>query len=128
QFLSGSGRVGADMSMHVAEDRNGGVMTLAASDAAVRFGGMVLRADLDVDARLEAGRLDEPDFALPGTRIAIRRAAIIEPADERVEGWWGRADITRGRVSLTQPMDLTAHAEVEMRDVGPLLAMFAQHK
>src|SRR5690606_20495597 len=47
---------------------------------------------------------------------------------ERVEGWWGRADITRGRVSLTQPMDLTAHAEVEMRDVGPLLAMFAQHK
>ncbi|MCX7562972.1 hypothetical protein OS176_05345 [Xanthomonadaceae bacterium XH05] len=128
QFLSGSGRVGADMSMHVAEDRNGGAMTLAASDAAVRFGGMVLRADLDVDARLEARRLDEPDFALPGTRIAIRRAAIIEPADERVEGWWGRADITRGRVSLTQPMDLTAHAEVEMRDVGPLLAMFAQHK
>ncbi len=128
RFLSGSGRIGADMRMHVADNRNGGTLTLAASAAALRLGEMVMRGDLSLDARLDAGRLDDPDFALPGTRIAIRRAAIVEPPDERVEGWWGTLDITRGKVGFGQPMDVAADADVAMRDIGPLLSMFAQHK
>ena len=128
QLLSGSGRIGADMRMQVADNRNGGTLSLAASQAALRFGGMVLRGDLALDARLDAGRLDDPDFALPGTRIAIRNAAIVEPADERVENWWATADITHGKVGFGQPVDVSADADVKMRDVAPLLSMFAQKK
>lgn len=128
RFLSGSGRVGADMQMHVADDRNGGTLSLAASAAALRVGEMVLRGDLSLDAKLDAGTLDTPDFALPGTRIAIRRAAIVEPADERVEDWWGRVDITRGKVGFGQPMSVAADADVAMRDIAPLLSVFAQQK
>lgn len=128
RLLSGAGRVGADMHMHVADERNGGRLALSASGAAVRLGELVLRGDLSLDARLDAGRLDEKDFALPGTRIAIRHAAIVEPAGERVEGWWASADITRGKVAFGQPMHLSADADVKMRDIAPLLSMFAQHK
>ena len=128
RFLSGSGRIGADMRMHVADDRNGGTLSLAASAAALRVGEMVLRGDLALDARLDAGRLDNSDFALPGTRIAIRRAAIVEPLDERVQNWWGTVDITRGKVSFGQPMVVSADADVAMRDIAPLLSLFAQNK
>ena len=128
RFLSGIGRVGADMQMHVADDRNGGTLSLNAKAAALRLGEMVLRGDLSLDAKLDAGRLDSPDFALPGTRIAIHRAAILEPPDERVEGWWGTVAITHGKVGFGQPMAVAADADVAMRDIAPLLSMFAQKK
>lgn len=127
-FLSGSGRISADMRMHVADDRNGGTLSLAASAAALRVGEMVLRGDLALDARLDAGRLDNSDFALPGTRIAIRHAAIVEPRDERVQNWWGTIDITRGKVGFGQPMVVSADASATMRDIAPLLSLFAQNK
>ena len=128
RLLSGAGRVGVDMRMHVADERNGGTLSLTASGAALRLGELVLRGDLSLDARLDAGRLDDRDFALPGTRIVIRRAAIVEPADERVEDWWGAVDITRGKVGFGQPMHVTADANLTMRDIAPLLSMFAQKK
>ncbi len=128
QLLSGSGRVGADMRMRVAENRNGGRLRLAAADAALRLGEMALRGDLEIDAQLDAGSLEDRHFSLPGTRIALRRAAIMEPADERVADWWASADIHDGQVTLGEPLDLSASARVEMRDIAPLLAMFAQRQ
>ncbi|MFA7488344.1 MAG: hypothetical protein WCY72_09705 [Lysobacteraceae bacterium] len=128
QLLSGSGRIGADMRMQVARDRNGGRLRLAASGAALRLGDMVLRSDLDIDAQLEAGSLEDRHFSLPGTRISLRRAAIVEPADERVENWWASADIRDGQVTLGEPLDLTASAQVDMLNIAPLLSMFAQRK
>lgn len=128
RFLSGTGQVGVDMRMNVAEERNDGTLSLAANRVALRLGEIVLRADLVVDAKLDAGKLEQRDFQLPGTRVAIRRAAILEPAGERVENWWASADIVAGRVRFGQPMDLAAHADVTMRDVAPLLAIFSQHK
>lgn len=128
QFLSGTGRVGADMRMQVAQDRNGGTLSLRTSSTAIRLGEMVLRGDLSVDARLEAGRLDDREFALPGTRVEIRQAAVMEPPGERVEQWWGKADITHGKVVFSEPIDLSARADVQMRDVAPLLSLFAQNK
>ena len=109
-------------------DRNGGRLRLAASGAALRLGEMVLRSDLDIDAQLEAGSLEDRHFSLPGTRISLRRAAIIEPADERVENWWASADIRDGQVTLGEPLDLTASAQVDMLNIAPLLSMFAQRK
>lgn len=128
QLLSGRGRIGADMRMQVAQDRNGGRLRLSANGAALRLGDMVLRSDLDIDAQLEAGSLNDRHFSLPGTRVSLRRAAIVEPADERVDNWWARADIRDGQVSLGEPLDLTASAQVDMLNIAPLLSMFAQRK
>lgn len=128
RLLAGKGRIGADMAMQVAEGRNGGSFTLAATGATLRMGEMVLRGDLQVDARVEAEALTSREFHLPGTRVSIRRAAIVEPAGEPVENWWGVANVTDGRMSFEPPMELAAAADVQLRDVAPLLAIFAQHR
>lgn len=128
RFLSGSGHIDADMSMDVAENRNGGRFTVSAKAATMRMGDIVLRGDLRVDARLVAESLADRQFHLPGTQVSIRNASIIEPTDERVEGWWAVADVSNGYMSFEQPMDLAADSDVLMRDVAPLLAIFAEHK
>lgn len=128
RLLAGKGRIGADMTMQVAEGRNGGSFTLAATGATLRMSEMVLRGDIQVDARVEAEALTSPDFRLPGTRVSIRHAAVVEPAGEQVENWWGVADVTQGRMNFEQPMELAADADVKLRDVAPLLAIFAQHR
>lgn len=128
RFLSGTGHIDADMSMDVAENRNGGSFTVSATAAAMRIGDIVLRGDLLVDAKLVAESLADRQFRLPGTKVSIRNASIVEPTDERVEGWWAVADVSNGYMSFEQPMDLAADADVLMRDVAPLLSIFARHK
>ena len=128
RLLAGKGRIGADMTMQVAEGRNGGSFALVATGATLRMGEMVMRGDLQVDARVEAEALTSREFRLPGTRVSIRHAAVVEPAGEQVENWWGVANVTEGRMNFEQPMELAADADVKLRDMAPLLAMFAQHR
>lgn len=128
RLLAGSGRVSADMQLDVPRARNGGRFTLSATAASVGMGEMVMRGDLHLDTRLEAGALSDRVFRIPGTQLSIRRAAILEPAGERVENWWATARVRDGRMSLDQPMEVSALADVQLRDVAPLLSIFARHK
>lgn len=127
-FLGGRGTLGADMRMRVAENDSGGRLQLAAHAASFRFSDMVLRGDLDLDARLAAADLHTRAFAVPGSRLRVRRAAILEPAEDRVDGWWATIDLREGDVALAEPMALSASAEVAMRDVAPLLSVFSRRK
>lgn len=128
QFLRGTGLLGADLRMQVGEDRSGGRLQLAARNASLRFSDMVLRGDVDLDARLAGASLREHRFALPGTRVAIRRAAIVEPADDRLQDWWATLHLDRGEVHLSEPLQARAHVTVEMRDVAPLLSMYGRRR
>ncbi len=114
--------------MDVAENRNGGSFTVSSTAAAMRVGDIVLRGDVLVDAKVAAENLTDRQFRLTGTKVSIRNTAIVEPVGERVENWWATADVSNGFMSFEQPIDLTADADVLMRDVAPLLSIFAQHK
>lgn len=128
RLLAGSGRINADMQLDVAQARNGGRFTLTAQAASVGLGEMVMRGDLQLDTHLQAGKLSDRVFRIHGTQLSIRKAAIVEPADERVENWWATANVRDGRMSLEQPMEVSALADVKLRDVAPLLAIYARKK
>ncbi len=128
KFLSGTGRIGADIDLRVAENRNAGSFKLNAAAASVQMGDLVMKADVALDARLRADSLAARSFHLPGTRLTISKAAIVQPAQEQVQGWWGVADVSHGEMDFEAPMALSADARVKLRDVAPLLAIFAQRK
>ena len=125
---AGSGTLGADMRMRVQDDSSGGRIALAARGASLRVGELLVRSDVAIDAHLEAGTLGDLRFRLPGTRVALRHASVLEPAGERIADWWATATITRGRVSLQRPLDIRADADVTMRDVSFLFSLFSQEK
>ncbi|HET9049862.1 MAG TPA: hypothetical protein VFN29_12980, partial [Chiayiivirga sp.] len=128
RLLAGSGHVSADMQLDVGRARNGGRFSLSAQAANIGMGEMVMRGDVTLDAHLEAGQLTDKVFRMPGTRLVIRKAAILEPAGERVDDWWATAHVRDGRMSLEQPMDVSALADVKLRDVAPLLSIYARKK
>ena len=128
KLMAGTGSIDADMRMQVAENRNGGSFLIRATGATLGLDELVLRGNLLVDARLAAASLAERQFQLPGTRLALQHVSVLQPEGERVDGWWGVAELERGQMDFEQPMELAADAEVKLRDVGPLLAVFAQRR
>lgn len=127
RLLSGQGQIDADMRMQVAENRNGGQFLIRATQATLGMGeDLLLRGNLQVDARLAAADLSERQFRLPGTRITLQHVSLLRPETEQTQAWWGIAELTDGLMDFEQPMVLAANADVKLRDVGPLLAIFAQ--
>lgn len=128
KLLAGQGSIEADMRVQVAENHNGGTFLIRANGATLSLGELVVRGNLLVDARLTAADLTERQFHLPGTRIALQHVDILKPESEKANGWWGVAELKGGLMDFEQPMELTADAQVKLRDVAPLLTVFAQRR
>ncbi|HRO86836.1 MAG TPA: hypothetical protein PK361_00355 [Chiayiivirga sp.] len=128
KLLAGRGSIDADMRMQVAENRSGGTFLLRATEATLGLGELVLRGNLLVDAHLAAASLAERQFRLPGTRIALQHVGILRPESETTRGWWGVAELKDGLMDFEQPMALAVDAQVKLRDVAPLLSVFAQRR
>ncbi len=85
-----------------------------------------------LDVAGEAAGVEQAQLQTPVVQVLLQPGQFVGVARqrprERAEGWWASADITRGKVAFGQPMHLSADADVRMRDIAPLLSMFAQHK
>lgn len=125
-FTGGSGRVSADLNLDAEGLVANGRIRLNAKRAVLRFSDLTLRADVNVDARLQrTGEIRH--FNLANTTISLDRVGYAH-GDERADGWWAHITLPRSDIHWERPFKLDGEASVRTKDVGFLLALFAQKK
>ncbi len=125
RFDGGSGRLGGDLQVDADGDVGEGTLRVDARQARLAVAGLALRGDLVLDGRLRRGQLQKGEFALGGTQIRLRNVAFTERGGDTRGGWWATIDIGDGRVGWKQPSHAAGRIRARLRDVGFLLAMFA---
>lgn len=125
-FTGGSGRVGAEFDLDATGLVSTGRIRLNAKRAALRISDLTLRADVAIDARMRRGS-EIRHFDLGGSTIRLDRVGYVL-GDERSEGWWAQVALPRSAIVWGRPFHLESEADLRMKDVGFLLALFAQKK
>lgn len=54
--------------------------------------------------------------------------SIVDAGRTAGEQWWANLSLKRGRIEATKPFNIDASADVEMQNVGLLLALFTRHR
>lgn len=125
RFAGGSGRVSGDLRV----DGNGqvgeGRLRVDASRAHLAFAGLELRGDVAIDGRLRRGSLQAGNFDLGGSRLRLRNVGFRERGGASRSGWWATLDLDGGHVEWKRPSSVGGRLRARMKDVGFLLAMFA---
>jgi len=125
RFGGGSGTLGADLRLDAAGDIGSGSLRVDARRARIEVAGFDLRGDVAIDGRLRGGNLRDGRLDLDGSRVRLRNVAFRERDGQQRSGWWATVDIARGQADWKAPVSARGDIQARMRDVGFLLAMFA---
>lgn len=126
-FTGGSGRLGLELELDAAGRVGTGRVRLAAKRAAMRFSDLRLQANVALDARLKRADLDALEFDLGGTTLRLDQVAYSK-GEEAATGWWARLSLPSSRLRWGRPFQLDADVQVQAKDVGFVLALFAQRR
>lgn len=126
-FTGGRGRLGAELELDAAGRVGRGRLQLSAKAAALRLSELALRADVGIDARLRRADFAGRRFDLGGTTLALDRVGYVQ-GDESRSDWWVRVGLPQSKVRWGRPLQFDGEADVQMKDVGFLLALFAQRR
>ncbi|MFE0499555.1 hypothetical protein ACFW0P_02075 [Lysobacter soli] len=94
----------------------------------MHLAGIALRTDVDIDTKLRRADLKRHTFNIDGTRLALQNVSFTEPGGESRSGWWTRIDLQRARMDWDRPVSIDGRAQIAMKDVGFLLALFSRKK
>ena len=128
-IVSGTGKARLEVALSTSTGRLKGTAALSSDAARVRF------QDLDVTGRVALlAPFSSPDlqgrhFDLDGARLDVGQVSYLEEGDAALAappGWWARARLADAAVEWGHPLSLRAAGQVDMRDSGPLIALFAQ--
>ncbi|MCL7714913.1 hypothetical protein [Stenotrophomonas mori] len=125
RFAGGNGLLSGDLRLDGDGDVGQGTLRVEGRQVRLAVSGMQLRGDVAVDARLRRGNLHKGEFELGDSRASVRNVAFTEPGGTTHSGWWATLAIDRGRAEWKTPSSASGSLQVWMRDVGFLLAMFA---
>ncbi|WP_132986746.1 hypothetical protein [Luteimonas terricola] len=125
RFGGGSGTLGADLRLDAAGDIGTGSLRVDARRARIEVAGLELAGDVAIDGRLRGGNLRDGRLSLDGSRVRLRNVAFRERDGQLRSGWWATVDIGRGEADWKSPVSARGDIQARMRDVGFLLAMFA---
>ncbi|MGY0610838.1 hypothetical protein [Luteimonas sp. A501] len=125
RFGGGSGTLGADLRLDAAGDIGTGSLRVDARRAQIEVAGLDLAGDVVIDGRLRGGNLRDGELRLDGSQVRLRNVAFRERDGQLRSGWWATIDIDRGQAAWKKPVTAGGNIQVRMRDVGFLLAMFA---
>jgi hypothetical protein len=128
RFTSGSGTLDGDLALDAQGQVAHGTFAVRARGAGLRFARLDLGGDVAVDTRLRRADLAERKFDLDGSRIALSRVAFRDPSGVQRRDWWARIELPRAHGEWGRPLSLDGEARIAMKDVGFLLALFAQKK
>lgn len=127
-LLGGRTRIGADLALDAAGRIGHGRVGVQGRGARVRLGAINLSGDFDLDARIGGSDLAARHFDLDDTRLRLRKVKVVDAGRTAGENWWANITLPRGRIEAKQPLAVDAHADIEMQDVGLLLALFTRHR
>ncbi|MGB3874028.1 MAG: hypothetical protein WA956_15400 [Stenotrophomonas sp.] len=125
RFAGGSGMLSGDLRLDGDGDVGRGTLRVEGRQVRLAMAGMNLRGDVVLDAQLRRGNLHKGEFELGDSSASVRNVAFTEPGGTTHAGWWARLDIDSGRAEWKTPSSASGNVRVRMRDVGFLLAMFA---
>jgi hypothetical protein len=128
RFTSGSGTLGGDLTLDAQGRVAHGSFAVRARKAGLRFAKLDLGGDVAVDTRLKRADLEQGRFNLDGSSIALSRVAFRDPSGVPRHDWWARIELPRVHGEWGRPLSLDGEARIAMKDVGFLLAIFAQKK
>ena len=125
RFGGGSGTLTGDLRVDGDGDVGEGTLRVDGRHARLAVAGVALRGDVAIDGRLRRGNLERGNFELGGTRVAVRNVAFTERGGTSRSGWWATLDLDGGHVAWKRPSSAGGRLRAKMKDVGFLLAMFA---
>jgi hypothetical protein len=128
-LLSGTGRVGLGLALSTATRTTRGTASLASDSATVAFQDLEIQGRVNLQAPFSSPDLVGRHFDLDGARLTLDEISYRQAGDKAPSappGWWARARLADAAVEWGQPLSLRAAGQVEMRDSGPLIALFAQ--
>jgi hypothetical protein len=128
-IVSGRGRARLHLEASTATNRTRGTALLTSDAARVRFQNLELAGRLALRAPLASPDLSNRRFDLKGTRLELTDVSYrnVEDKDEKEpSGWWARAELSGGSIVWGAPLSLRGEGKVDMKNSGPLLALFAE--
>ena len=127
-FEGGTGRVSGDLYILPGGVIDHGDIQLQADAARLQAGNVALNGDVRADIHLRRADLKQSWFDLDTSTVELQNVSFIGNQGEQRSGWWARALIERGRLDWTRPVDVQGDLQLSMRDVGFLLALYAQKR
>lgn len=128
RFDGGSGLLSGDLSLDAAGEVGHGTLRIGGRGTRMYLAGIQLRGDIDLGLRLRRADLRRHAFTADGSTVEIRNISFREPGGEARSGWWARAKLDRARLDVDRPVNAGGQAQVAMKDVGFLLALFSRKK
>lgn len=128
RFDSGAGVLSGDLSLDAAGEVGRGTVRIAGRGTRMHLAGVQLRGDIDLDVKLRRADLKRRLFVADGSTVQVRNIGFTEPGGESRRGWWARVTLDRARLDIDRPISAGAGADVTMKDVGFLLALFSRQK
>lgn len=125
RIVAGSGWLSGDLQVDGEGEVGVGSLRADAPAARLQVDGIDLRGDVELDGRLRRGDLQRGRFALGGTQLRLRNVAFRERGGSARSGWWATLDLDDGHVDWQRPSTLGGRLRARMKDVGFLLALFA---
>ncbi len=128
RFDGGAGFLSGDLALDAAGEVGHGSLRIAGRGARMFLAGLQLRGDVDLGLRLRRADLRHRRFVADGSTLQLRNVSFSEPGGESRRGWWARVQLRQARLGATVPVDAGGQADVAMKDVGFLLALFSRQK
>lgn len=128
RFEGGSGTLSGDVQLAPGGSIAEGRLQVAARSARVHAAGIALRTDLQADLRLRQADLRGQNFTLDTSTVALRNTSFTGPDGQPHNGWWATITLPRARMDWTRPISVDADARVKVRDLGFLIALYAQKR
>jgi len=127
-FEGGSGTLSGDVQVAPGGTIADGKLEVAARAARVQAAGIALRGDVDAGLHLRQADLRGQNFTLDASTVSLRNASFTGPDGEAHNGWWATINLPRARMDWTRPISVDADARIKVRDLGFLLALYAQKR
>ncbi|WP_145477423.1 hypothetical protein [Stenotrophomonas rhizophila] len=123
RLLGGTGLLSGDVELDTSGRVGQGRADLRGRGARMQVAGMALSGDAQVQARLQRADLDNRQFDLGGSTVTLRNIQVDGAGDAN---WWGEVALRSGHIDAAAPYEVTAQADLRLRDAGPVLGVFAQ--
>lgn len=124
RLLGGTGLLSGDVVLDASGRVGTGRADLRGRGAQLRVAGIALRGDAQLQARLRRADFEAKQFDLSGTTIALRNIRVGDTAG--ADNWWGTVALRKGHIDAAAPFQVSAQADLRLRDAGPLLGVFAE--
>jgi hypothetical protein len=128
RFTGGSGLLSGDLYLDDGGEVGHGTLRVLGTDAALTFGDLALRGDVDVRTQLKRADLARRRFVLDGSRVDLSSVRFTDHGGRAREGWWTRIELDEARIDLDDPLEARGRARMQMADLGFLLALYAHNR